>query len=98
MNYLNKYIIIIVTAIIALLNILILDAIEIKMCKSFSVYRLFTMNSTVCTNISKAVGVLEKMLTTVVIALCSTIFQAAICVYAPAGILHQSKYENKNIL
>ena len=93
---LNKYIIIIVTAIIALFNIIILDAIEIKMCKSFSIYRLFTMNSTVCTNISKAVGVLEKMLTTVVIALCSTIFQAGICFYASAGTLYPSKFEIKN--
>ena len=68
---------------IALFNIILLDAIEIKMCKSFSVYRLFTINSTICTNISKAVGILEKMLTTIVIALCSTAFQAAIGYYSP---------------
>ena len=77
----NKIVIIITTAVVALLNILILDVIEVKMCKSFSFYRLFTMNSTVCTNISKAVGILEKMLTTVVIALCSTVFQTAISYY-----------------
>ena len=82
MYSLNKYIIIILTAIIALFNIILLDMIEIKMCKSFSVYRLFTMNSTICSNISKAVGILEKMLTTVVIALCSTVFQAAIEYYS----------------
>ena len=81
MTYFNKYIIIILTAIVALLNIIILDAIEMKMCKSFTIYRLFTMNSTACTNISYAVGVLEKMLSTVVIALCSTVFQAAISYY-----------------
>ena len=82
MKQVNKYIIIIATAIVALLNIIILDAVEIKMCKTFSIYRLFTMNSTVCTNISKAVGILEKMLTTVVIALCSTVFQEAIAFYS----------------
>lgn len=74
---LKKYIIFIVAALIALSNIIILDVIEVKMCKSFSIYRFFTMNSTVCTNISKAVGILEKLLTTLVIALCSTLFQNA---------------------
>ena len=96
MYQLNKYIIILVTALIALFNIIILDAIEIKMCKSFSVYRLFTMNSTACTNISKAVRILEKMLTTVVIALCSTIFQAVIGFYSPHVPLQNNHFEIKN--
>ena len=91
--YLKKYIIIIVIAIISLFNIIILDIIEVKMCKSFSVYRLFTMNSTVCTNISKAVGVLEKMLTTVVIALCSTVFQTSIGYYTRTVVSYSTQHD-----
>ena len=95
MYQLNKHIIILGTAVMALFNIIILDAIEIKMCKSFSLYRLFTMNSTVCTNISKAVGVLEKMLTTVVIALCTTVFQTGIAYYTQAPVRNR-RFDIKN--
>ena len=94
MYQINTYIIFILTAIVVLINIIILDAIEIKMCKSFSVFRLFTMNSTVCTNISKAVGVLEKMITTIVIALCSTAFQSVIGYYTP-HVYSQYKIKTK---
>ncbi len=89
--YLKKYIIIIAVAIVALFNILLLDTIEVKMCRTFSVYRLFTMNSTACTNISKAVGVLEKMLTTIVIALCSTVFQTSMEYYTQPRISYKNK-------
>ena len=65
----------------SVLNIIILDIIEVNMCKSFSFYRLFTMNSTVCKNISKAVVVLETVITTTIIAGCTSIFQNAITCY-----------------
>lgn len=92
----NKYLIIIVSAIIALLNIIVLDVIEVRMCKSFSIYRLFTMNSTACNNLSKAVGILEKMLTTIVIALCSSIFQSAINHISHVRNYAKSRYEIQN--
>ena len=79
----HKYIIFILCAIISLLNIIILDIIEVKMCKSFSLYRLFTMNSTACTNITKGITIMETMLTTSVLALCSSLFQEAVCYYYP---------------
>ena len=91
MYNINKYILIIMSAIITLSNIIILDIVEVKMCKSFSIYRFFTMNSTVCTNITKAVGILEKMLTTVVIALCSTLFQAGVGSLCQDPQIHSSR-------
>ena len=83
-------------AVLVLLNIILLDAIEIKMCKSFSLYRLFTMNSTVCRNISHAVMVLEKMVTTIVIALCSTAFQSFIGYYWTSPNSH-NQIKNNNL-
>ena len=53
----------------------IIEIIEIKMCKSISIYRIFTINSTVCTNISTSIKILEKIFTTIIIALCSDLFQ-----------------------
>ena len=55
--------------ILMLSSVILLDAIEVKMCKSFSFYRIFTMNSTVCTNITTAINCIEKMFTTVLITL-----------------------------
>ena len=73
--YYKKYVIMILCACIMLLNVIILDTIDIKMCKSFSIYRIFTMNSTVCTHISTSIAVLEKTFTTILIGTCSILFQ-----------------------
>ena len=77
----QKYIIFVCCTIIALLNIIILDIIEVKMCKSFSFFRLFTMNSTACNNITKGINIMETMLTTTILATCSSLFQEVVCYY-----------------
>lgn len=51
---------------------------ETKMCKSFNIYRIFTINSTVCLNITTAISVLEKLLTTAFITVGSFVFQGFI--------------------
>ena len=42
------------------------------------------MNSTACNNITKGITIMETMLTTTVLALCSSLFQEAVCYYYPA--------------
>ncbi len=54
---------------------IVLEITEIKMCKSFNIYRIFTINSTVCSNISIGVSVLEKLLTTSLITIGTFVFQ-----------------------
>lgn len=81
----KKIVIIFLFIVISILNIVILDLIEVKMCKSFSLYRLFTMNSTVCKNLSKGVSLMESLLTTSIVAGCTSIFQDAIALYNPSN-------------
>jgi hypothetical protein len=67
-------------------NILILDMIEAKMCKAFSIYRIFTINSTVCKNITLGTHFLEKLFSTTLLAASSCILQHAANYYARTGI------------
>jgi hypothetical protein len=74
----RKYIIMLFLILTSLLGIIILDTIQIKMCKSLSLFRIFTINSTVCTHIMTAMVILEKLFTTLVITSCSFAFQSFI--------------------
>jgi len=71
----KKYYIIILCIIILILNIIILDVIEVRMCKALSIYRIFTMNSTICSNITYSITILEKLITTLLVAFFSNLFQ-----------------------
>ena len=79
----NKYLIMVCLSLISLLNIIILDIIEYRMCKQLTLYRIFTINSTVCNNISIAVSVNEKCFVTLIISLGSTVFQQILTYYSP---------------
>ena len=95
----NSYVIAILSSCIMLLNIVILDVVNVKMCQSFSIYRVFTINSTVCTNISTAIGILEKMFTSSIIGICTVLFQSLINkrqIEAPINRL-QIKYHVNNL-
>lgn len=59
---------------ILLINVLILDQIDTKICRSFSLYRIFTMNSTICSNITLCIKYLEKTITAIILMWGSMIF------------------------
>ena len=72
------YFIWIICSAITMLTITVLDLIEVTYCKSFSIYRIFTMNSAVCRNISHANSFLEKILISIVINMGSRVFHNVI--------------------
>lgn len=72
------YFTMLICSIATMLTISILDLIEVSYCKSFSIYRIFTMNSAVCRNISYANSFLEKILMSIVINIGSKVFQSVI--------------------
>lgn len=74
----KKFSITIAFSLLMITVILLLDALETKMCKSFNIYRIFTINSTVCLNITTAIRVLEKLLITSLLTLGSFIFHFTI--------------------
>ena len=71
----KKFSITILFSLLMLVCILMLDSLQTKMCRSFNIYRIFTINSTVCLNITTAISILEKLLTTSIITIGSFVFQ-----------------------
>lgn len=64
----NKYIVLCSSIILSVINLILLEAIDFKMCKSFSWNRIFTINSTVCRHISFGENILEKAFTAIIIS------------------------------
>ena len=76
--------------------ILLLDILETKMCKSFNIYRIFTINSTVCLNITTAISVLERLLTTTFITIGSFIFQSFVNFFTHLNIQLKNSWSTVN--
>ena len=77
----RKYIINFAIIILSIINLIMLNVINVKMCKTFSWIRIFTINSTVCKNITIGENMLEKVFTTMVLSFGLNLTQDIMYIY-----------------
>jgi len=64
----NKYIFYLSSLLLTLFSIIAISSFNVHFCKTLSWYRIFTINSTVCKNLTVGEDMLEKTLTSLLLS------------------------------